>query len=147
MKRISGSDEMHDRESLPLSRGRWIVIGRSRWSHVAAHYKAHRNAYSWIAIRRIRCIFCRFNLDRYDSLQSMVEIISHPVNSILPRTPLYLSEDRRLRLHTRSDTPHAATSPPHRDLWSRSDRMALIAPRHLCAWNNLKIQFLISKNP
>ena len=30
MKHINGSDEMHDSESLLLSHGRWITIGRSR---------------------------------------------------------------------------------------------------------------------
>ena len=57
MKRINGSDETHDRESLPLSHGRWIMIRRSRWSHVVVRYKTHRNAWRLIAIGRIRCIF------------------------------------------------------------------------------------------
>ena len=44
IKLINGSDEMHDRELLPLSCGCWIMIGRSRWSHVNARYKTHQNS-------------------------------------------------------------------------------------------------------
>ena len=43
-KRINGSDEMHDCESLSLSRGHWIAIKGSRWSHVDVRYKMHRSA-------------------------------------------------------------------------------------------------------
>ena len=75
----------------------------------------------------------------------MIEIKTHPVNPIVPRTPLYLSEDQRLRIHAQSDAPHAVVSPPLHDRWWRSDRTALIAPRHLRALENLKKSISIRK--
>ena len=57
MKRINSSDETHDRESLLLSPGRWITIERSRLSHVAVHFKTHRNACRWISIGALDTFF------------------------------------------------------------------------------------------
>ena len=49
------------------------------------------------------------------------------------------SEDQQLEIIAQLDAPHAATSPPH------LDRTAQIAPRHLRALNNLKIDFKLEK--
>ena len=67
MKRIKGSDETYDRESLPVSRGHWIAIGRSKRSHIAVRYKMRRNAHRGIEIEHLRCVFHRFNQSPYNS--------------------------------------------------------------------------------
>ena len=67
IKLINNSDETVHYETLPLSRGRSIADGRSRWSHVDARYKTPWNRHHWITIRRIRCVSSQFNLDRYNS--------------------------------------------------------------------------------
>ena len=87
MKRIYGSDEMHQYESLSLSRGRWIAIGRIRWSHVARIINRISNACHWTEIGCIKDVFRRFSLNRYNSSRSTVEIQTHPVSPILPCTP------------------------------------------------------------
>ena len=133
MKRINGSNETHDHESLPLSRGRWIVIGRSRWSHVAAHYKTPWNACHWIAIGRIRCVIRDFISTIINPCDRRLRLNVIRWTLISPRILINLSEDRRPRSHAQSDAPHAAMSPPHHDRWLRSDRTALIALRHLRA--------------
>ena len=74
MKCINVSDKMRGCESSPLSCGRWIVIGRLRWSQVVYIIKRIRNARRWIVIGRSWCVFCRFNLDRYNSSWLTVEI-------------------------------------------------------------------------
>ena len=108
MKRINGSDETHDRESLPLSRGRWITNGGSRWSHVVVRYKTHRNTCRWITMERIRCVFCNL------------------ISTIITL------RDQRSRLRCIQCTPSRKWRSTVRN---PRDRMILMLPRHCPHWS------------
>ena len=122
-----------------------VTIKSHQMKPCRMRYKMHQNTHRWIMIGRSWCVLNWFNLDRYNSLRSKVEIKTHPVNPISPCTPLHLSEDHRLIIHARSDAPHDATSPPLLDHWSRSDRTVLIAPHHLRTLENSEKSILIRK--
>ena len=104
MKRINGSDETHDRELLPLSRGRWIPIGR------------------------LRCVFRRFNQSCYNSSDRCSDLIIYITirrRIVLRHIPPLLKWRSRVMIFCTTQTPlmlqsHLLHWPFDRDAIGRS---------------------------
>ena len=120
----------------------WIITVMSQlldhWSTAEIsprrmHYKNARNIYRLIAIRRSWCIFRQFNIDRYNSSWSRVEIKRQSDESDLATYPpslkwrsttlicraigrsigYHIASSHRPLIATRLDAPDRATLPAH----------------------------------
>ena len=111
------------------------------------HYKTHQNARCWIANGRSLCVFCQFNIDRYNSSLSTAEIKTQSHESNLatypPPTEVKINRCKSLCNRMLLRLPHRLLV-----LTVDCDTIGRSRSRHVtCVFqNNLKILFKLEKS-